>query len=484
MFRGESKVPTESTPSKGAFSPLARQVLAWLAARPESMWLVGGTLRDLLLGRAIHDIDLAVDGDGLVVARDLADAFGGSYYPLDEQRATGRALLDDGQAKLAIDVARLRAPDIVGDLADRDFTLNALAAPVTAPDRLLDPFGGRADLAARQIRPVSDASIRRDPLRALRAVRLAAELGFDLVPKTESLLRRDGTGLAGVSAERVRDELMRLLALPHAAPWLRCLEDLGLLRVVLPELDPLRGVTQTPPHCLNVFEHSLAVLAEFESVLAGWQPPAELAERLQTWLDAPVNGGRPRRALLKLGALLHDLGKPATRSEENGRVRFLGHEEAGVPLARAVLQRLRFSRDETCLIKTLVRHHLRPILLAQQGRVSQRAIYRFFRDTGENGIGILLHALADWRGTCPGRNPPPRALEALVARMLRFLWEQGESRALRRPLLGGRDLIALGVPPGPRIGALLERLREAQATGEVSDREEALRRVRAWLDES
>ncbi len=464
---------------------LRAAVFDWLAARPEPIWLVGGTLRDRLLGRATEDIDLAVDGDALALARALADRFGGSYYPLDEGRGTGRAILRDAQGhRLVVDAARLRAPDIRGDLAGRDFTLNALAAPPGRSDELLDPFGGRADLAAGRIRPVSDDSIRQDPLRALRAVRLAAQLGFELAPETESLMRRDGPGLAGVSAERVRDELMRLLALPLAAPWVRRLEDLGLLRVVLPELDPLRGVTQTAPHCLDVFEHSLAVLAELESVLVDWRPPAELAERLREWLDTPVAGGRPRRALLKLGTLLHDLGKPATRREENGRVRFLGHEAAGVPLARAVLRRLRFSRDEIRMVETLVRHHLRPILLAQQPKVSQRAIYRFFRDTGENGAGILLHALADWRGTCPGRSPPPQALESLAARMLRFLWAGGETPALPRPLLDGRELIALGVPPGPRIGELLERLREAQATGEVKDREAALQRVRAWLEES
>ncbi|RMG36424.1 MAG: HD domain-containing protein [Gammaproteobacteria bacterium] len=464
---------------------LRRAVVAWLAARQEPLWLVGGTIRDRLLGRDTEDIDVAVAGDALALARALADRFGGSYYPLDEDRGTGRAILEDADGqRLVVDLARLRAADIEGDLADRDFAINAMAAPPDRPDEVLDPFGGRADLAAGRIRPVSENSIRRDPVRALRAVRLAAQLGFELAPEAEVPMRRDGPRLSEVSAERVRDELMRLLGLPQAAPWLRRLEALGLLPVVLPELDPLRGVTQSAPHCLDVFDHSLAVVAELEGVLADWRPPAEVAEALQAWLAAAPAGGRPRRALLKLGALLHDLGKPATRREEAGRIRFLGHEEAGVPLARAVMQRLRFSRSETRLLETLVRYHLRPLLLTQQPSVSRRAIYCFFRDTGDNGAGILLHALADWRGTCPGRNAPPTRLEQLIGRMLRFLWGESGAPSRSRPLLGGRDLIALGVPPGPRIGELLARLREAQAAGEVTDREGALQRVAQWLAES
>ncbi len=465
----------ESTPSKEPFSPLARQVLVWLAARSEPMWLVGGTLRDRLLGRAIHDIDLAVDGDGLVVARDLANAFGGSYYPLDEQRATGRALLDDWQEKLVIDIARLRAPDIVSDLADRDFTINALAAPVANPEQLLDPFGGRADLQAGRVRFLSEDSLRNDPLRMLRAIRLAAQLDFELTPEAAAQIRENAALLDAVSAERQRDELCRLLGLPHAAAWLRRMDELGLLAMLLPELAPLRGLTQSSPHRFDVLTHTLAVVEALETLFTDWGPLSPHADRLDGYLDEQV-GTQARRTLLKLGALLHDVGKAQTRSvDPDGRIRFFRHAEVGAEMTVRVLKRLRFSRSEIRRVATVVRHHLRPILLANQEKVTTRAIYRFFRDTEPEGPAVLVHALADQRGTCPGRNDFGLRLEGLLLRML-DAWSREERPILPgRPLIGGRELIEqLGLEAGPQIGRLLERIREAQACGEIHDREQAL----------
>lgn len=477
---------------------LIDQVIAWLADQGVPAYLVGGFVRDQLLGRPSYDVDVAVDGDGLALARRLANSLDGDYYPLDPERSTGRAILyhQDG-GRLIVDIARFRGPDLVADLADRDFTVNAMAIDPGNPQATIDHHGGLEDLAAGRIRPVSEDSIRNDPLRALRAVRQAAALGFVLAPEAEHLLRRDGPELRQVSLERQRDEMVRLLARADAAPWLRCLDDLGLLTVVLPELEPLRGETQPPPHYLDVLAHSLAAVEALEALLSALpegddarprvldlQPLVPLAGRIQAHLAQPLGYGRSRLVTLKLATLLHDTGKPGARSIEEDRIRFIGHPQESARLTGDVLRRLRFNNPEVRLGVTIVRHHMRPLLLAEQKTVSARAIYRFFRDTGEGGVEVLLHALADHQATyAPGANDPPwPRLVALVARMLDDYWRRQGERITPASLVSGRDLLReFDLEPGPRIGELLEAVREAQVAGEVQSREEALALVRREL---
>jgi tRNA nucleotidyltransferase/poly(A) polymerase len=496
------------------------QVLAWLAQQDIPAYLVGGCVRDRRLNRPIYDLDLAVAGDGLALARRLANHFQGAYYPLDEARSTGRVILPgEAEHRLVVDVARFRGPDLAADLADRDFTINALAADVRTPGDVIDHHSGLADLATGLIRPVSDASIRTDPLRALRAVRLAAQLGFALAPETEALIRRDGAALARVSGERIRDEFARLLALSQAAPRLQQLDDLDLLTIILPELEPLRGLAQPPPHYLDALVHSLETVSALEALLdslfhdwgsekrdkeprpndGGWGMPttqhpisntllevlSPYAGRLQAHLDQRLGEARPRLVTLKLAAVLHDTGKPAAHMvDKEGRIRFIGHHQDGARIAGTAMRRLRFNRTEVRVGATIVRHHMRPLLLANEQGVSSRAIYRFFRDTGDSGVDVLLYALADHRATyAPGEEDERwLRLAALTARMLADYWERQAERVAPPPFINGHDLLhEFGLQPGPHIGELLEAVREAQVSGEVRTREQALALVRSRL---
>ncbi len=468
---------------------IQEQVIAWLAQQNLAVYLVGGCVRDRLLGRPVYDLDVAVDGDGLALARRLANRFKGAYYPLDEARSTGRAILrGEGDRRLVVDVARLRGHDLAADLADRDFTINALAANARAPGVIIDRCDGLADLEARLIRPVSEASIRNDPVRALRAIRQAAELDFALAPETKALIRRDGPALIHVAGERIRDELARLLSLSCAAPHLKRLDDLGLLTLLFPDLEPLRGLAQPLPHYLDALAHSLETVRALEDLLDQQQamPSTQyllpFADRIQNHLAQPLSESRPRLVTLKLAALLHDTGKPAARSVgDDGQVHFLGHHKEGVRLVEKALRRLRFNNAEVRLAATIVRHHMRPLLLANQASVSARAVYHFFRDCGDGGVEVLIHALADHRATYApdARDDRWPRLGELVARMLTDYWERQAERIAPPPLLDGYDLLReFGLQPGPHIGELLEAIREAQVSGEVHSREEALALVR------
>jgi len=480
---------------------IVEQVCTFLQERSIEAYLVGGCVRDWLLGRSSHDIDFAVAGDAIELARQVADRMGGAFVLLDEERGTGRVVTrgEDGQ-RLFIDFARLQGDDILADLSKRDFTVNAIAIAVANVEpfpHLIDPFGGRRDLQLGLVRAVSELAFRDDPLRTLRAVRLAAEIGANIERETEELLRRAVHLITNVSAERVRDELSKILTLPGAARNLRYLDELGLLTTIIPELEALRGVEQSEPHYLDVFEHSLETVRWLEEVveaLEGEVTDSELspisllspfAPQLGAHLLQPISGDRLRLAVLKLVALLHDVAKPATKSvDDEGVIHFYGHEGEGARVVGAILRRLRFGGSEVGLAKTIVANHMRPCLLAEEEVITRRAVYRFFRDTGEAGVDTLLLYLADhlatWGPTL--RMARWRRRVEFVASMLADYYERHRKVISPPKLISGHDLMdEFGLEEGPRIGKLLEAVREAQAEGEVRTKEEALALVRELL---
>ncbi|MBE9508682.1 MAG: HD domain-containing protein, partial [Chloroflexi bacterium] len=476
-----------------------RAVVRLAEERGARVWPVGGAVRDALLRRPVHDWDFAVDRDALGLARAVADALGGAYYPLDAERDTGRVILvvEDG-ARLELDFAALRGDSLEADLLARDFTVNALA--LDERGGLVDVTGGAGDLEAGLIRAVSERTFRDDPVRLLRAVRMEAEQGFEIEPQTAAWLRRDAPLVSLPAAERVRDEFVRVLMAQDASIPLQRLDEFGLLPHVMPELESLKGVAQSPPHRFDVWRHTLATVNTLEGVIAvatGQEaspramadvPPAawgDLARVLGQFsgdvtahLAVEVSSGRDRALLLKLAALLHDVGKPKTSSQdEDSRIHFYNHELVGARMAAARLQRLRFSRDEVERIRTIVGQHLRPGHLARAEEVTRRAVYRYFRATACGGVDVVLLNLADHLATWG-----PNLQEARWARRLEVAetllihyFERYEKTVAPPPLVTGSDLMAeLGLEPGPQIGRLLETLREAQAAGEVNTREEAL----------
>ncbi len=479
----------------------------WLPIRAQAervgvhVWMVGGAVRDLLLGRPVHDWDYVVEREALALARAVADALGGAYFALDDVRGIGRVLLPPAAGvRVVLDFADLRGATLEDDLRARDFTINALA--VGMGGGLVDPTGGQADLEARLIRVPDPRAFERDPVRLLRAVRLAAELRFTIEEVTEGLLRHNAPRLVLASPERVRDELLRLLALDGAAEPLARLAEFDLLASVLPEVADTRGVGQSLPHRFDVWQHTLRVVEALEGVLAACTgrgeagpsphvaaPAAALealeqalgpyAPQLEAHLAQPTSQAGTRRAvLLRLSALLHDIGKPLTRSEgADRRVHFYGHEEIGAEQAELRMQELRFTREEAARVATVVGGHMRLSHLAEAGAVTARAVYRFFRALGDAGVEAVLLALADHLATWGPDLQPERWARRLRAAetLLGDYFTRRERTVAPQPLLRGRDLIReLGLAPGPRLGRVLDELLEAQAAGEIETREQAL----------
>jgi putative nucleotidyltransferase with HDIG domain len=456
------------------------RVIAFIADQNVDAYFVGGLVRDELLERAVkRDIDLAIDGDAAELARAFADQFGGAFYLMDEEHNVARVILADTY----IDFAQLRG-SLREDLATRDFTINAIARQLGS-NELTDPFHGQKHLALKQICVVTDEAFQNDPVRLLRAIRFAGELGFTIGTHTEKLIRRDAHLLAFASLERARDEFFKILALPNVTTHLRQMDDLGLLSALLSEVTALKGVTQSPPHTYDVFEHTLRVMDELEIIQAdayGEIANGEFASELQTHFAKQVSADRTRQVLLRLAALLHDVGKVQTRSvDDAGFVHFYNHEPRGAEMSDGMMRRLRFSNDEIAIVTCVITGHLRPAHLAREPRVSNRAVYRFFRDTGDAGIDTCVLMLADQRGKAsPQINPDEDARQRTTNTILLDRYFRAREMVIAPPaLIDGHTLIKeLNLEPGKRVGELLEAIREAQAEGEVKTREDALAFVR------
>jgi putative nucleotidyltransferase with HDIG domain len=457
-----------------AASPAIRTARGALGDR-DDVWIVGGAIRDALLGRPVVDLDIAVGGEEEASARDVARAAGGPAFPLSERFATWRAQSRDGTWH--VDVTKLRGGRIEDDLGGRDFTVNAIAMPLAGGDRV-DPHGGARDVEGRVIRAVSNRSFDDDPLRILRAARIGAALGFEIDPETVALARTFAGRAAEPAGERQFAELRGIVAGPDPLGGLRVMDELGATPAVLPELEALRGVEQSPYHHLDVHGHTMEVLKrllEVERDLA--QIVGERAPQVEALLDEPLADELERRGALRFGALFHDLGKPEVRAvTDEGRVLFIGHDEVGVRIVRSVCERLRASRRLAAYIESLTLNHLRLGFLVHERPLPRRRVYEYLKATEPESVDVTLLTVADRLAT-QGERTRPQAIDAHLELAREMI---AEALAWRRdgppePPIRGDELAAeLGIEPGPELGRLMAEIEAAQFAGEVVTREEAL----------
>jgi poly(A) polymerase len=454
---------------------------AALADRPA--WLVGGAVRDRLLGLELTDLDLVVDGDPEQAARAIADTAGRAVcFALSEDFGAWRVVARDRAWQA--DVERLRGGSLEMDLGLRDFTVNAIAEPIEggAP---IDPLGGLEDLTARRLRMAGPGAFADDPLRVLRLVRIAVELELEPESQTSNAASAHADALRGVSPERVFMELRQIVASPRARRGIELLDTLGATAVVLGELEALKGIEQSRFHHLDVYGHTLEVLDRTIELQA--DPGSILGEEhtadLRALLNEPLADEMTRGEALRWGALLHDAAKPLTRGvrPEDGRVTFIGHDARGAELVRAVLARLRTSERLRAHVAALVRNHLRLGFLVHEPRpLARRTVYTYLKACDPVEVDVTLLSVADRLAT---RGDSAREAIDAHLRVARAMLQDALSWRAEgppQPLLRGDELAAdLGIPTGPRVGELLAELAEARYAGEIATREEALAHVRA-----
>jgi poly(A) polymerase len=446
----------------------------------EGVWIVGGAVRDAALGREVGDLDLVVAGDPRAAARAIAAELGEPAFELSAEFGTWRVLSRSRQWQ--IDATAIRGDGIEADLAERDFTIGAVAVPIGAGEAL-DPFGGLADLERRLLRVVGERSFVEDPLRLLRAARLAAGLGLEIDAETVRLARAARESAADPAGERQLTELRQLLGGPDPLRGLALLDELGLTAVVLPELEGLRGVEQGPNHHLDVHGHTLAVLEHTLEVEADLDRFAgERAGEVAELLAEPLADEVSRGTALRFGALFHDIGKPATRSEQNGFVGFRGHDREGAEIIGRICARLRASRRLTRHLQGLALHHLRLGFMIPEAPLPPRRVHEYLRATEPVSVDVTLLTVADRlsaRGS--GALARPEMVEAHLSLAREMIaaaldWSRDGPPP---PLLRGDELAAeLGIAEGPRLGALLAELEAAQYAGEIDDRTGAIAHAR------
>ncbi len=447
----------------------------------DEAWIVGGAVRDALRAAEIDDLDLAVAADPGGLARRIAREGGGHVFELSSEFGTWRVVDRDGGWQ--VDVSALRGDGIEADLAERDFTVGAVAVPL-AGGAPVDPFGGLGDLERRALRAVGERSFASDPLRLLRAARLGAELGLEVEPETLALARSEAERAADPAGERQLVELSLTLGGPDPLRGLELLDALGLTPVVLPELAALRGVEQGPNHHLDVHGHTIAVLErtlEIEADLGRFA--GERQEETAELLDEGLADGITRRTALRFAAILHDIGKPATRGERGGFVTFIGHDSVGAEVVAEICSRLRASRALTEHLRAMTLHHLRLGFMVHEAPLPPRRVHEYLRATEPVAADVTLLTVADRlsaRGR--GRFATEEAIEAhlrLAREMLAAAldWRRDGPPP---PLVRGDELVAeLGLEQGPEVGELLAELEAAQYAGEIGSREQALELARA-----
>jgi poly(A) polymerase len=468
--------------SKANQRTLLIKVSQFAKANKIKLYLVGGILRDKFLGREKEtpDFDFCLKREAIKFGHKLAHELDSGFVVLDEENGACRLVKKTEAGLCTLDFSDFRDQTLEKDLLHRDFTINAMAIELEQvfsdkewQDFIIDPYNAKEDLQAKVIRAVNKKTFDEDPLRILRAFSLSAIFGFKIEKKTLELAKSKRAKLTKVSYERIRDELFKILDRPCAFDYLLLLDKLKILKVVIPEIEVMRGIKQGPYHHLDVWKHTLEAIKQFESLLCELKNNKDI----QSYLKEVVSGDRKRSSLIKFGVLLHDIGKPRTLRHEKGRTTFHGHERVGLNIAAEINKRLKLSNDEQEALGRIILWHLRPGYLADNEEITARAKFRYFRDAAKESISILLLSIADQRAT-KGRLTTRKSRlyhEKVALDLIKEYFRRSREKKPVR-LLNGNELMAkFKLEPSKLIGEVLSELEELQAIGKIKTKKEALR---------
>ena len=462
-------IPTEGLRRNLPSLDLFYQLNGFADENAIQLYLVGGSVRDLLLNRPITDLDFTVASNPIAFAQTFADRVDGGFVPLEEQPPTARIVIRD--TGLTLDFAQFRAETLEAELCLRDLTINAIAVDFSAllsePSiHPIDPCNGLEDLKSRLLRFPNEGVIPDDPIRLVRIYRFAAQLGFDIPESEIDLIKQYIERLPEVSAERIRDELMKVFDVEYAVTYLREMDKVGLLSQIIPEIDQMRGV-------VDVWEQSLLALESFEAKLMPdtLQPYAQEVQEYLSGKGFPSHG---KRSVIKLALLLQDVAKPVTKTiSPSENTHSHKHEEVGAELAVAIVKRLRLGRKVARLVDCLVRNQLWILNLLNAGNPIRCELTRFLKQTKEDWLGVILLSYADLRAS-QSPNDVSKA-EELIGQIATLYYEEILPMMTHGRLVTGHEIMqALDLKPGVKIGRILKHIEDLQFEGKIGTPEEAL----------
>ncbi|MEG6616566.1 HD domain-containing protein [Peptococcaceae bacterium 1198_IL3148] len=451
-------------------------------------YIVGGFVRDRLLQIDTNDLDIVVDKDVFVVSRAVAEKLAGTLIVLDRENQVARVAIKQQSGRtLHLDFSALKGATIEEDLKHRDFTINAMAIPLMGDgNQLIDDVQGRSDLKAKKIRMVSPQAFAADPLRILRALRLAAHLDMEIDEATLKAMAVSAEKISAISGERIWEELSQLLLNADSYQYIRLANDrVDLWRYIFPQVNEMRGTEQNFYHRDNVWEHSLKTLCQLEGIIAS--PP--LNHSIWSEVAADINrklaANRSYLVVLKLACLLHDVGKTITQGRRpDGRITFYGHDKAGVKFVKDFAQRIKLSKVEKSALLTLVEYHMRPLALFNQPKVSAGAMYRLFSKLDNLINHCLLLSLADVTSTYLSTDNFEKLdqYRQYIGQMFHLAINEPEKYVHPPKLVTGHDLMQhLGLTSSKEVGQLLDEISLAQVEGLVQSREQALAYIKTKL---
>lgn len=453
------------------------KVPAFIACNRPGTFLVGGSVRDLARGLTPLDYDIAVSCDPQVFAEEAARKTGGRIVLLGKDRFTVYRV---AAPQRTIDITPFKGRNIRQDLMARDFTINALACDLS-DGQIIDVAGGLADLRAGLVRMISPAVFMDDPVRLIRAFRMAATLNFKISTGTVKAIRDHAANLSQTAGERIWAELIRILACPDSYRQLQMMAATRILSAIFPEWYGIQAGIQNHVHATEGLDHALEALRAFERLLG--KPDETFHHTALEWITVL---SKESRALLKMSILLHDIGKPGNRIiDAAGKSHFYGHALRGAELVQSVGRRLRMSNRQREWIASLVRRYQRPLFLflaGDQGHMPPaKALGRFFRQCGRQVPHLLIQAMADAMGSGNPEAADRQAFIDFIKTILADYFTKGLDRGLP-PLLTGLDLIQhFKLQPSPLIGTLLRRVQELHMAGAISNRQQALEWVAGHL---
>ncbi len=457
------------------------------------VFLVGGYLRDLLLKKTSFDMDLAVSKDAKKFSKLIAEKFNGKSVILHEDTQTYRVILFNNPHLKFIDISLMQGENIEQDLQKRDFTVNAFALNIKNFQRiknnLIDNFQGLKDLKNKKIKAVSKDTFKDDPLRILRAFRIACEYKFNVEKETLKLIKKSVSSLSEIAPERIRVEFFRILENDNSSFYLSVMDDTGILEQLFPVITVMKHSAKNfYYHPKGLFQHCFQTYEAVEKILAKRDRYfSKSKDFLNKHFEEKFPDDITRKSLLKFSALFHDCAKPECAQKVGRKMRFFGHEELGAKKAVQILQKLAVSKKERMIVKKTIQEHMRPSNLTKVPVVTVKAQHRLFRDLKENTPDILMLAMADWHSyrTLKIKVYPNAVLkrqEKTVADMI-FNYFEFINQKPKEKIIDGYDLMkAFKLKPGKIIGELLRYIDTLQEDGKVKDKKQALYFAKGYLN--
>ncbi|MGD9082703.1 MAG: HD domain-containing protein [Desulfobacterales bacterium] len=447
-------------------------------SQTKGAYIIGGSIRDLLLDRIPTDYDIAVTGNLKKIAEKIAKNISGRLVKMGKP---GQMIIRVVSNDKIFDITSLNGSFIEDDLKKRDFTINAMAYDLSS-GKIVDCLGGLGDLLDKKVRMVSADVFKKDPIRLIRAYRIAACLNFQIESQTASVISAYAKLIENSAGERIRGEIFKLLGTSKSYRYLSQMNDAGLLSAIFPDLDPLKECRQNSHHGYDVFEHTMNAYQHLETIL---NDPAKILPNtsipIRQYLD------KKKGVLLKYAILMHDIGKPWAKTiDDRGKIHFYGHPRKSADLAQKISQKLKFSNREKRFIDFIIRNHLDPLFLftaMQKKTLTHKGVTRFFIKCGDNTPALLLHTIADIMAKRDKPNQTNKAFIWFIKEMILNFFYDFKCKVKEPPLITGSDLIhEFGLIPSPLFKKILNLVQEEKLTDTIKSRSEALAWVRDYLN--